>query len=66
MKNTTQELVAELGLTHYLEGSANKVGDQIRVTVQLIDALQMTIFGLKVMITVMITCFQLKVRLQKK
>ena len=35
---TTQELVSELKLTHYLEGSAQKVGEQIRITVQLIDA----------------------------
>ena len=35
---TTDELVKQLRLTHYLEGSANKVGDKIRVTVQLIDA----------------------------
>jgi len=35
---TTQELVSELQLTHYLEGSARKVGDQVRITVQLIDA----------------------------
>lgn len=35
---TTQELVSELGLTHYLEGSTQKVGEQIRIIVQLIDA----------------------------
>lgn len=35
---TTQELVKELGLTHYLEGSARKDGNRIRITVQFIDA----------------------------
>ncbi len=35
---TTQELVSELKLSHYLEGSAQKVDDQIRITLQLIDA----------------------------
>ena len=35
---TTQQLVAQLGLTHYLEGSTQKVGEQIRIIVQLIDA----------------------------
>jgi len=35
---TTHGLVSQLQLTHYLEGSAQKVDDQIRITVQLIDA----------------------------
>jgi len=35
---STQELVSELKLTHYLEGSARKEGNRVRITVQFIDA----------------------------
>ena len=33
-----QEVVSELGLTHYLEGSARKEGDLVRISVKFIDA----------------------------
>ena len=35
---TREELVSDLKLTHYLEGSARKEGNRVRITVQLINA----------------------------
>ena len=34
----TEELMAKLKLTHFIEGSTQKVGNRVRITVQLIDA----------------------------
>ena len=33
-----EEMVSKLGLTHYLDGSARKDGDNIRISVQFVDA----------------------------
>ena len=32
------ELISDLGLTHFVEGTARKLGDRIRITVKLVDA----------------------------
>ena len=36
--STTEEILSELNVTHYLEGSARKEGNRVRITVQFIDA----------------------------
>jgi TolB-like protein/DNA-binding SARP family transcriptional activator/Tfp pilus assembly protein PilF len=38
-EKTTPQIARELGVNHLLEGSVRRVGDRVRVTVQLIDAL---------------------------
>ena len=44
-RKTAKQIAVELGASHVLEGSVRRAGEQVRLTLQLIDAVRIAMFG---------------------